>query len=92
MKTQTQTQTETEAIFYHVHGGGGGGLPQCMLGCQHHPPPRSRHPPGSRHPTWSRHPPSRRLLLRMVRILLECILVVYVFLLNFVDDSPFWRH
>ena len=63
-----------------VHGGGG--LPQYMLG-YHHPsppgadtanlPPRSRHrhPPGSRHP-----PPSRRLLLRTVCILLECILVM----------------
>ena len=54
-------------------------------------PPRSRHPPRSRLPPdadtpeqtpplgadpspWSRHPP-RRLLLRTVRILLECILV-----------------
>ena len=45
--------------------------------------PRSRHDPQTRHiPTRSRHPPtrhipirSRRLLLRTVRILLECILV-----------------
>ena len=34
------------------------------------PPPPSRHLPLGRHP-----PPSRRLLLRTVRILLECILV-----------------
>ena len=52
--------------------GGGGlpqcrGLPQCMLGYHHHPP-RTRHP-------RDQAPPSRRLLLRTVRILLECILV-----------------
>ena len=50
-----------------------GGLPQCMLG--YHPPPeqtpRNRQPPRSRQPP----PRERRLLLRMVRILLECILV-----------------
>ena len=40
-----------------------GGLPQCMLGY---------HPPGTRH---TPSPPSRRLLLRTVRILLECILI-----------------
>ena len=34
-------------------------------------PPRTRHPHGTRHPP----PPRRRLLLRTVRILLECILV-----------------
>ena len=46
------------------------------------------HPPGSRHPPReqagippeTRHPPpSRRLLLRTVRILLECILVKHIF-------------
>ena len=42
--------------------GGMGGLPQCMLG-YHHPP-------------GADHPPSRWLLLRTVRILLECILVL----------------
>ena len=62
----------------------GGCLPQCMLG--YHPPgadttpgsrpPRTRHPPRPGTP-WTKHPPGtgRRLLLRMVRILLECILV-----------------
>ena len=56
-----------------------GDLPQCIL--EYHTPPRSRHLPRSRHPqdqtspTRTRHPLSRRLLLRTVRILLECILV-----------------
>ena len=46
------------------------------------PPPRSRHPP-SRHPPeqtppWEQTPPPEiRPLLRKVRILLECILVIY---------------
>ena len=45
-----------------------------------HPPPQEQAPPRSRQPPRSRHPPgadtpSRRLLLRTVRILLECILV-----------------
>ena len=39
----------------------------------HHPPGQIPHPPG-RHPL-GRHPPGRRPLQRMVRILLECILV-----------------
>ena len=44
------------------------------------PPPGSRHPLGSRHPPEAsiprkQAPPSRRLLLRTVRILLQCILV-----------------
>ena len=63
-----------------------GGLPQCMLGC-HHPPSGTRHtlPPTPRtmhpHPPGTMHTPPgpctspRQLLLRMVRILLECILV-----------------
>ena len=41
------------------------------------PPPEQTHTPGTRHPL-TRHPPPpaiRRLLLRTVRILLECILV-----------------
>ena len=61
-------------------GGGGGGLPQCMLGYHHHPlleqaPPREQAPPWSRHPPRADTPPGRWLLLRTVRILLECILV-----------------
>ena len=38
------------------------GLPQCMMGYHHHPPPRSSHPipPGSRHPPGRRHPPGSR--------------------------------
>ena len=40
-------------------------------------------PPGTRHPSGTRHlPPCRRLLLRTLRILLECILVHKVFLLD----------
>ena len=41
--------------------------------------PRSRHPPGANTPHGSRHPPKRRPLLRTVRILLECILVSWVY-------------
>ena len=56
-----------KVMFLHLSVCPRGGLPQCMLGC-HTPPgadtPRSRPPP---HGT--------RLLLRTVRILLECILV-----------------
>ena len=40
-----------------------GGLPQCMLGYT----PPGQTPPGQTHP------PSRQLLLRTVRTLLECI-------------------
>ena len=50
---------------------GGGGLPQCMLG---YTPPWADTP---------RHP----LLLRTVRILLECILVIHPFIFIF-----FWNH
>ena len=66
----------------------GGCLPKCMLG---YTPPRSRHPPsrqtpleadtppGSRHtPLKADTPPRRRPLLRTVRILLECILVLHI--------------
>ena len=50
------------------------------------PPPEHTLHPGRRHPPGSRplHP-SRRLLLRMVRILLECILVY----LNFVTQEDY---
>ena len=53
-----------------------GGLSQCILGYHHHPPP-----PGTRHcPPGPGTPPplreQRRLLLRTVCILLECILVL----------------
>ena len=62
-----------------------GGLPQCMLG--YHAPPEQTPPPGpgtppeqtppqSRHPPGAGTSPSRRLLLRTVRILMECILVL----------------
>ena len=61
----------------------GGGLPQCMLG--YHPPPGvgtpreqttfpEQAPPTGADPSRAG-TPSRRLLLRTVRILLECILV-----------------
>ena len=49
------------------------------------PPPGTRQPPeqtppGSRHPSSDQEPPpGRRLLLRTVRILLECILVTFKF-------------
>ena len=46
-----------------------------------HTPSREAHPPGKHPPLGStppgKQPPLRRLPLRMVRILLECILVVY---------------
>ena len=54
--------------FCPQRGGGGVCLPQCMLGYTHTPGPGQ--PPGQTSP-----PPSRRLLLRTVRILLECIMV-----------------
>ena len=41
-------------------------------------PPRTRHPRYQAHPPGPGTPPSRRLLLRTVRILLECILVCYI--------------
>ena len=49
-----------------------------------HPPrqahtPRREAPPGSTHPSPGRPPPRRRLPLRTVRILLECILVHFIF-------------
>ena len=69
----------------------GGCLPQCMLGYHTHTP-GSRHPSpweqtppeqtpplGADTPPESRHLPERRPLLRMVRILLECILVQIYF-------------
>ena len=66
-----------------------GGLPQCMLG--YHPPSR---PPRTRPPPGPDTPPSRRLLLRTVRILLKCILVVDTFnfrlvlIAGVVNDDP----
>ena len=72
-----------------VHGGGC--LPQCMLGYHTHTPgsqtplplgadpPRADTPLGADTPPESRHLPERRPLLRMVRILLECILVQIYF-------------
>ena len=50
-----------------VHGGGGG-LPQCMLGYHI---PRKQTPQGADPPPRERQP-----LLRTIRILLECILVI----------------
>ena len=44
-----------------------------------HPP---THPAGQTPPHPGQTPPSRRLLQRMVRILLECILISYQFSLN----------
>ena len=56
-------------------------------------PSRTRHPPGTRHtppgpgtPPGTRHPP-RRLLLRTVRILLECILVFTMSCVRVYDDK-----
>ena len=48
---------------------------RCFHRCLYSPLWTNRHPPG-RHPLASR-PPSRLLLQRTVRILLECILVMY---------------
>ena len=61
-----------------------------------HPPPGSRPPPrpGTPHPPQEQTPPDQvpppsiRLLLRMVRILLECILVTGIFL----DLSTLYTH
>ena len=73
-----------QVMFLHLsvcpRGGG------CLSACWDNTPPEQV-PPGSRHP------PSRRLRLRTVRILLECILVpvsfwFYILLLNF-DMSHF---
>ena len=60
----------------------GGCLPQCMLG--YYTPgadtPGSRHPPGADTPPEQTPPiPERHPLLWTVRILLECILVAYLF-------------
>ena len=58
-----------------------GTLPQTRYPhSRHFPTPRTRHHPSDKAPPGpgtpqSRHPPGRRLLLRTVRILLECILV-----------------
>ena len=52
-------------VCHSVHGEGGVWQTPCG---QTHPPGQT--PPG-------RHPPSRRLLQRTVRIILECILVLY---------------
>ena len=65
-------------VCHSVHGGC---LPQCMLG---YTPPQTDTPPGQT-PPWADTPlgqtppplPSRRLLQRTVRILLECILVFF---------------
>ena len=66
--------------------------------------PQIRHPPGADTP-WNTHPPrpgtlpgagnpppreQRRLLLRTVRILLECILVGYFFNLRIRQSVLFW--
>ena len=71
----------------------GGCLPQCMLGYQHPPPPQEQRPPGcqSRHPPGAdTHPSGADTPLgsgsrlrhtvneRLVRILLECILVAII--------------
>ena len=64
------------SVSHSVHGVVGY-LPQCMLGYT----PRSRHPP----PKSRHHPPSEQCMLgdtgnkRAVRILLECILLVFNF-------------
>ena len=51
-------------------------------------PPQTRYTPGTRYPPDQVHPPAQSMLgdtvnARAVRILLECILVVYVFVLFF---------
>ena len=76
-------------MFLHLSVCPQGGLSQCMLG--YDPPgtrdfrrpdppgpdtPRTRHSPGPDTPP-EQVPPSRWLRLRIVRILLECILVVH---------------
>ena len=71
-----------KVIFLHLSvilfTGGGGGLPQCMLG--YHTPPEQTPPPEQALPPRAGTPsPGRRLLLRTVRILLECILVYFMF-------------
>ena len=68
-----------------------GGLPQCMLGYHprtmhtspqdHAPPGPCTTPPGTMHPPWDHAPPAQRMLgdtvnVRVVRILLECNLVL----------------
>ena len=72
----------------HPHPGTRG---VCLSACRHPPGagirrsrhPQCRHPPGAGTPLGpdppDQTPPSRQLLLRMVRILLECILVAYNF-------------
>ena len=65
-----------------------GGLPQCMLGY---------HPPGSRHPLRSRHPPPEQTMLgdtvnaRAVRILLECNLVLKMYLFP-ANKTPYFLY
>ena len=54
----------------------GGGV--CLSACSDTTHPRSRHSPQSRHPLPPS-PPGRRPLFRTVRILLECILVYFMF-------------
>ena len=96
VKTLPFRNEVAKVMFLHLSvclSTGGRGLPQCMLG--YYPPPRAvtlpptRHPPGpapplgSRSPPGAGTPPSRRLLLRTVRILLECILVI-----NFSPSPP----
>ena len=63
-------------VCHSVHKGGRC-LSQCMLGYT----PEQTHPPRSDIPR-EQTPPSRRLLLRTVRILLECILVFQCIYLN----------
>ena len=72
-----------KVMFLHlcVCPQGGGGLPQCMLGY---------HPPAGTHQEQA---PllSRRLLLRTIRMLLECILVFYFgFSANMVYLNMVW--
>ena len=55
-----------------------------------HPPRADTPPPGSRHPPWEQAPPPEiRSLLRTVRILLECILVLSSFHPNLCANTFF---
>ena len=79
------------SVILFTGGGGGGCLSACWDAPRSRPPrtrhppgagtpradtPPSRHThPEQTHTPGNRHPPSRRLMLRTVRILLECILI-----------------
>ena len=68
---------------------------------RHTPPPGTRHPPPTRHPPQNRHPPDQTspgtrpppqdtVNERLVRILLECILVLAIFCQKMLDIQKNW--